>query len=137
MTEQSTDYKTRQQPIDAAETGLAPMPVATLKRRRRVLQFGWLGVFVLGLGFSAIPGPKGSSETISYVGEGRAQTAVHEFYYSRHLGRPFTAGRIDLNDDGSVKSVSMKGDGLLSNFGVALLIMIGVSIYIGRRRRDD
>lgn len=142
MPELHTDDRTRQQPAYGGTgwhegTGLLPLPAKTLARRKRLMRYGGLLAFVLSLGLSAIPGPKGSSNTISIRTEHGIKTQIHEFYFSRHFGRPFTTGRLDYNDDGSIKNIRFEGDGVLGNFVVALAIVIGASIFIGRRRPDD
>jgi hypothetical protein len=136
MTELHTDYKTRQQPIEYA-SALAPLPAATLARRRRLMRYGGLMTFLLGVALSAIPGPKGSSHTITTSVVNGVKTQVHQYFFSRHLGLPFETGRIDYNDDASIKKVVFKGDGFLGNIGLAFAIVIGASIFLGRRRRND
>jgi hypothetical protein len=93
--------------------------------------------FLLTIGFSAIPGPKGSSHTITYASDRGVTTQVHHFFFSRHIGLPFTTGRADYNDDGSIKSIKFEGQGLLGNFLVSLAMVILASVFIGRRRPDD
>ena len=136
MPELDTEYKTRQQPIDVA-SGLAVLPPKTLARRRRLLRYGGVMAFLLSAGLSAIPGPKGSSDILKMSNENGAKVMVHQFSFSRNLGLPFAAGRAEYNDDGTIKDIQIEGPGLLGNFGVALAIVIGASIFIGRRRRDD
>ena len=136
MTELQTDYKTRQQPIDYG-SALAPLPPTTLARRRKLLRYGGLMAVLLGLAISAIPGPKGSSNTISHTTVNGVKTQVHQFFFSRQLGLPFQTGRADYNDDGSIRRVTFHGEGFLGNIGVAFAIVLGASIFIGRRRRDD
>ena len=139
MPETFTDYKTREQPVDpAAGPGpLAPLPEKTLARRRRLIRYGGVMTFLLAIGLSAIPGPKGSSNTITFVTERGVRTQVRQFFFSRHLGLPFTTGRIDYEDNGAVKKVSVKGPGFLGNLGVAFAIVVALSIFMGRRRPDD
>jgi hypothetical protein len=120
-----------------ATGALAPLPEKTLARRRRLIRYGGVMTFLLAAGLSAIPGPKGSSNTITYVSERGVQTQVHEFFFSRHLGLPFQTGRIDYKDDREIRSVSFKGPGFLGNLAVAFAMVVGASIFIGRRRRDD
>lgn len=136
MTELHTDYKTRQQPIESA-SALAPLPPATLARRRRLMRYGGVVTVLLAAALSVIPGPKGSSHTITPSVVNGVKTQVHQYFFSRHLGLPFETGRIDYNDDASIKNVVFKGDGFLGNIGVAFAMVIGASIFIGRRRRDD
>src|SRR6185503_5257 len=126
MPEVYTDYKTRRQPIDAG-SALAPLPPTTLARRRRLFRYGGLVTFLLAVGLSLIPGPKGSSHTITPTVEHGVKTQVHQYFFSRHVGLPFTTGRADYNDDGSIKDISMNGDGFLGNFCVALALVIGAS----------
>src|SRR4051794_24278961 len=139
MSEQHTDYRERERPIDSAsERGaLAPMPAATLLRRKRLIRYGGLVTFLLAVGMSAIPGPKGSSQTVESTVDGGVKTQVQRFFFSRHVGLPFATGRADYNDDGTIKDVSFHGSGFLGNFLLALAIVVGASIFIGRRRRDD
>jgi len=136
MRELKTDYTIRQAPIEM-QSALAPLPSRTLARRRRLMRWGGLAAVLLSLGLSAIPGPKGSSHTVETRTENGVSTQVHQFFFSRHVGLPFTTGRADYNDDGSIKRVSMYSDGFLGNLVVALAMVIGVSIFIGRRRQDD
>jgi hypothetical protein len=136
MPELYEDYKTQLPPIDAP-SALEPLPAKTLARRRRMIRYGGLMKVMLTLGMSAIPGPKGSSNTIEILTEHGMTTQVRHFYYSRHFGLPFMVGRLDYNDDGSIRNVSAKGEGFLGNFWVSLAIVIVSSILIGRRRRDD
>src|ERR1043165_4376776 len=140
MREVETDYRTREQPVaQASEVVSVPMPLPpkTLARRKRLMRYGGLITFVLALGLSAIPGPKGSSNTVTYSTDHGVKTQVHHFFFSRHVGLPFTTGRADYNDDGTIRDIRIEGDGFLGNFVVALAIVIGASIFIGRRRRDD
>jgi hypothetical protein len=139
MPETHTDYKTRAQPTERATGGVAvaPLPEKTLARRRRLIRYGGVMTFLLAIGLSAIPGPKGSSNTITVVTERGVQTQVRQFFFSRHFGLPFTTGRIDYEDNGAVKKVSVKGPGFLGNLGVAFAIVVALSIFMGRRRRDD
>lgn len=136
MTELSTDYKTRQQPIESP-SALAPLPPTTLARRRRLLRYGGVVTFLLSAALSAIPGPKGSSHTIVQSDVNGVKTQVHQYFFSRHMGLPFQTGRADYNDDGSIKNVAFHGEGFLANLGVAFAIVVGASIFLGRRRRDD
>ena len=136
MPELYEDYQTRQQPIETSSV-LEPLPAKTLARRRRMIRYGGLMTVMLTLGMSAIPGPKGSSNTTDIVTDHGVSTKVHHFFYSRHIGLPFTTGRADYNDDGSIKSIKVKGEGFLGNFWVSLAIVIVSAILIGRRRRDD
>ena len=139
MPETYTDYKTREQPVEAApgHGALSPLPEKTLARRRRLIRYGGVMTFLLAMGISAIPGPKGSSNTITFVTERGVQTQVRQFFFSRHLGRPFTTGRIDYEDDGSVRRVSVKGPGFLGNLAVAFAMVVVLSIFMGRRRPND
>jgi hypothetical protein len=138
MPELYTDYRTRQPPIDSG-SGLAPLPLprATLVRRRRLLRYGGLLAIALGMAMSTIPGPKGSSHTIKPVMDHGVKVQVHEFFFSRHYGLPFPVARVDYNDNGSIKNLSLKFDNFFGNLGVALVTVIAASIYLGRRRRDD
>jgi hypothetical protein len=136
MTELYEDYRARQQPIDAS-SALAPLPAKTLARRRRMIRYGGLMTVLLTLGLSAIPGPKGSSNTTEVVTDHGTTIQVRRFFYSRHVGLPFTTGRADYNDDGSIKDIKIEGSGFFGNFWVSLATVIVIAILIGRRRRDD
>ena len=136
MPELRTDYKTRQQQVDFG-SGLSTLPPATVARRRRLLRWGGVMTFLLGIGLSVIPGPKGSSHTITAVEENGAKTQVHQFFFSRHLGLPFQTGRADYKDDGSISDVTFHGEGFLGNIAVAFAIVVGASIFMGRKRRGD
>jgi hypothetical protein len=131
-----SDIRTRQEPIDMP-SGLAALPPATLARRRRLLRWAGVFTFLVAAGLSAIPGPKGASDTITFRNENGAKTQVHQFFFSRHYGLPFSPARADYNDDGSIRRVSIKPEAFLGNLGVALVIVIGASIFLGRRRRED
>ena len=139
MPETYPEYKTREQPVDAAagHGALAPLPPKTLARRRRLIRYGGVMTFLLALGISAIPGPKGSSDVTTYVTDRGVKTEVRQFFFSRHLGLPFTTGRIDYEDDGSVKKVVVKGPGFLGNLAVAFAAVVVMSIFMGRRRPND
>jgi hypothetical protein len=139
MPETYPDYKTREQPAEAAlgHGALAPLPEKTLARRRRLIRYGGVMTFLLAMGLSAIPGPKGSSDTISYVTERGVKTEVRQFFFSRHLGLPFATGRIDYEDNGAVRKVAIKGPGFLGNLAVAFAIVVALSIFMGRRRPTD
>src|SRR4051812_8730085 len=119
MPELSSDVRTRQQPVDMP-SALSPIPHATLIRRRRLLRWGGLATFLLGIGLSVIPGPKGSSHTVSTKIENGVTTQVHQFSFSRHYGVPFSTARTDYNDDGSIKDFRIEADKFLANLGVAL-----------------
>ena len=139
MPDSFTDYKTREQAVDPAIApgALAPLPEKTLARRRRLIRYGGVMTFFLAVGLSALPGPKGSSQTISYVTERGVQTQVRQFFFSRHLGLPFETGRIDYQDDGEIRSVRFDGSGFLGNLAVAFALVVVASIFIGRRRPED
>lgn len=139
MPELNTDYKRGDPQFITATrtTSLSALPAATIARRRRLLRWGGVMTLILGIGFSVIPGPKGSSHTISSVEVNGTKTQVQQFFFSRHLGLPFQTGRIDYNDDGSTKNVVFHGEGFLGNIAVAFAIVVGMSIFLGRRRRDD
>lgn len=132
-----SDIKARQRSVDAASAlPLAPIPPAALAWRRRAIRLCWLMTFVGGLGLSAIPGPKGSSDTITYSEEGGRQVQIHQFFYSRHYGVPFHVARVDLDDAGNMKNFTVKGDsGVFGNFAVAFLLSVGLLTLWGRRRR--
>jgi len=136
MPELHTDQKTRQPSVDFT-SAVSPLPPTTIARRRRLLRWSGVMAILLCLALSAIPGPKGSSHTITPSIENGVKTQVQKFFFSRHIGLPFQTGRADYNDDGSIRDITVHGDGFLGNFVVAFLIVIGVSIFIGRRRRDD
>ena len=93
--------------------------------------------FVLGIGLSAIPGPKGSSHTITTEVDNGVTSQVHHFNFSRHFGVPFETARLDYKDDGSIKSFQAEGVAFLENLAVALVIVIGASLFFGRKRRND
>lgn len=139
MPDSSTDYKTREQAVDPAiaTAALAPLPEKTLARRRRLMRYGGVMTFFLAVGLSALPGPKGSSRTVTYVTERGVKAQVQQFFFSRHLGLPFQTGRIDYRDDGEIKSVKFEGSGFLGNLAVAFAVVVGASIFIGRRRPED
>ena len=82
-------------------------------------------------------GPKGASDTLITREENGAKTQIHQFFFSRHYGLPFSPARADYNDDGSIQRVSIKPEAFLGNLGAALLIVIVASIFLGRKRRDD
>lgn len=136
MPEVSSEVRTRQQPVDIPSP-LAPLPQSTLARRRRLLRWGGLATFLVGVGLSVIPGPKGSSHTVSTNIENGVKTQVHQYFFSRHYGVPFSTGRADYNDDGSIKDFRIEADNFLGNLGVALVIVIGASIFLGRKRRNE
>src|SRR3954464_4268864 len=127
MPELRTDHKTRQQQVDYA-SAVSTLPAATITRRRRLLRWGGVMTFFLGVGLSVIPGPKGSSYTSTAVEENGAKTQVQQFVFSRHLGLPFQTGRADYKDDGSIKDVTFNGEGFLGNIGVAFALVVGASI---------
>lgn len=136
MPELTSDIKTRQQPVDMP-SGLAELPPATLARRRRLLRWGGVFTFLVAVGLSVIPGPKGASDTLITRDDNGAKTQVHQFFFSRHYGLPFSTGRADYNDDGSIKDIRIKPEAFLGNLGAALVIVIVASILLGRKRRDD
>ena len=88
MPETFTDYKTREQPVDpaAGPRPLAPLPEKTLARRRRLIRYGGVMTFLLAIGLSAIPGPKGSSNTITFVTERGVRTQVRRYASSFSVG---------------------------------------------------
>ena len=133
-----SDVKTRQQPIGVPSgSALEPIPPAALAWRRRAIRLCWLMTFVGGLGLSALPGPKGSSDTITYADDGGRQVAIHKFNYIRNYGVPFHVARTDLDDAGNITNFTIKGDsGLFGNFAVAFAISVGLLMLWGRRRRD-
>jgi hypothetical protein len=137
MPETYRDYNKQATESVAGFRAVAELPEKTLARRRRLIRYGGIMTFLLAVGLSAIPGPKGSSNTITFVNERGVQTQVRQFFFSRHLGLPFTTGRIDYEDNGAVKKVSVKGPGFLGNLGVAFAIVVALSIFMGRRRPDD
>jgi hypothetical protein len=133
-----SDVKTRQQPADlSSASALSPIPPAALAWRRRAIRLSWLMTFVGGLGLSALPGPKGSSDTVTYSEDGGRKVAIHKFTYIRNYGVPFHVARVDLDDAGNMKNFTIKGDsGLFGNFAVAFAISVGLLMLWGRRRRD-
>jgi hypothetical protein len=133
-----SDLKTRQQPIEAVSgAALAPIPATALAWRRRAIRLCWVMTFIGGLGLSAIPGPKGASDTITYSDEGGRKVQVHKFFYSRHYGVPFHVARADLDDAGKIDDFTIKGDSnVFGNFAVAFVISVGLLFWRGRRRRD-
>jgi hypothetical protein len=139
MPETYPDYKTREQPVEAAPgyAAVAPLPEKTLARRRRLIRYGGVMTFLLALGLSAIPGPKGSSDITTYVTERGVKTEIRQFFFSRHVGLPFATGRIDYEDNGAIRRVSVKGPGFLGNLAVAFSIVVVLSIFMGRRRPTD
>jgi len=136
MPELSSDVRSRPQPVEGP-SAVAAVPQATLARRRRLIRWGGLATFVLGIGLSAIPGPKGSSHTVTTEVENGVTSQVHHFSFTRHFGVPFTTARLDYKDDGSIKDFTVEGDTFLGNLGAALIIVIGASMFLGRKRRDD
>jgi hypothetical protein len=139
MPETHTDYRTRAEPSERATgwVALAPLPEKTLARRRRLIRYGGVMTFLFAMGLSAIPGPKGSSDITTYVTERGVKTEIRQFFFSRHVGLPFATGRIDYEDNGSVRSVSVKGPGFLGNLAVAFAAVVVLSIFMGRRRPND
>ena len=136
MPELSSDVRSRPQPVEGS-SAVAPVPQATLARRRRLIRWGGLATFVLGMGLSAIPGPKGSSHTVTTEVENGVTSQVHHFFFSRHFGLPFETARLDYNDDGSLKDLSVEGGGFLENLGAALVIVICTSMFLRRKRREE
>ena len=133
-----SDVKTRQQPIDVpSASAVAPISPESLAWRRRAIRLSWVMTIVGGLALSAIPGPKGASDTISISEENGRKVQIHKFFYSRHYGVPFHVARTDLDDAGNVNNFTIKGDsGLFGNFAVAFVLSIGLLALWGRRRRD-
>jgi hypothetical protein len=136
MPELSPEVRTPQQAA-GMPSAVLPLPPATLTRRRRLLRWGGLATFILGIGLSAIPGPKGSSHTVTTSVDNGARTQIHQFFFSRHYGLPFTTGRTDYNDDGTIKDFNVEAEGFLGNLGAALVMVIAASIFLGRKRRTD
>jgi hypothetical protein len=139
MSEFTSQVKTRQQPgIAATEPAdVAPLPPATLVRRRRLVRFAALMTFVAGFGLSAVPGPKGSSHQQVTQTDRGVTTVVHKFAYYRPYGVPFVVARAELGESGEIKSLAMRGEGtvgILGNLAVALGLVIVLSLLLGRRR---
>jgi hypothetical protein len=132
----SQDLEPRRQQFESSGS-LAALPVATLARRRRILRFGGFFTLLLAIGLSVVPGPKGSSETIELVTERGITSQVRRFTFSRRIGIPFSPGKVSYAEDGSIENVSFSGEGILGNLGVAFALVVGASIFMGRRRRDD
>src|SRR3954468_11897959 len=98
MPEVQTDYRKREKDFATATASSSLLPATTIARRRRLLRWGGVMTFLLGVGLSVILGPKGSSHTITSIEENGAKTQVHQFFFSRQLGVPFQTGRADYND---------------------------------------
>ena len=136
MPQLTRDYKPLDQQFDM-QADLVAMPKATLVRRRRIMRFGGVVTILLAAAVSVVPGPKGSAHTVHSVIENGSTTEVHRFEFSRRLGVPFSPGRVNYADDGTIKDISFSGEGFLGNLGVAFATVVVASIFIGRQRRDD
>ena len=114
-----------------------PMPISgrTQSHRRRLIRLYGTLTLIGGLALSAIPGPKGSSHTITTSTENGVSTQVHRFSYYRPIGFPFVTGEATLSESGALMDVSVKPGNVLANLVVSLLVAIGLSLFIGRRRR--
>ena len=141
MSEYSAPSKTRQQPgIDAAPTaGIISLPPAALARRRRVVRLVGLVTVVIGLGLSAIPGPKTGKQTDITETENGVTTVTHKFSYHQAYGMPFAVARAEFDEAGEIRKFGADGQeilGLFGNLAVALAIAILGAVALGRRRRE-
>jgi hypothetical protein len=133
MSEVSSELKTRQAPA-AMPSALEPLPVATLARRRRLVRWSALLVFLGGIGLSVIPGPKASSHVIHTETDNGVTTTTHKFTYNQPYGVPFVVARAELDDQGGIRRFEIPGTGVLGNFAVSFGIVFALSAFLGRRR---
>jgi hypothetical protein len=95
------------------------LPPAVLAQRRRSVRWIALATFV----------------TATHDG---ATTNVHEFTYGRRYGAPFTVVKTNLGPAGEIDRLSIEGEGalgILGNFAVALVGVLGLFAAVARRRR--
>jgi hypothetical protein len=133
MSDVSSELKTRQAPA-AMPSALAPLPAATLARRRRLVRWSAFLVLLGGIGLSAIPRPKASSRVINTETHNGVTTTTHTFTYSQPYGLPFMAARAELHDQGGIRRFEIPGMGILGNFAVSFVLVFGLSAFLGRRK---
>jgi hypothetical protein len=140
MSQITSQVKTREQrggEVPAA-AGLAPIPQATLARRRRLVNLAGILGLIGGLGLSTIPGPKGSSYVKITETERGVTTVVHKYTYHRTYGVPFVVARAELEENGEMKKLSIDGKdslGIVGNMAVAIGVVLILSLFF--RRRPD
>ena len=132
-----TDHRTLEQGFQSP-AALAPIPAATVARRRRALRLCLFLTVVGGIGLNFVPGPKGSEHTVSTVTVNGVKTQIHKFAFSRPYGMPFVVARAELDDDGGMKNIKVNAStGVFGNFAVVFAIAFGLLALLGRRRRND
>ena len=138
MPELDTEYETRRTASQRAteSRGLEPLPARTLARRRLLYRYCGPLTFVIGLGLSVIPGPKGSSHTVETKTEHGLTTQIHKYAFTRGIGVPFRTGTAVYGDD-AIDNIRIEGHGFFGNCAVALGIVMVGAVVVGRRRRDD
>jgi hypothetical protein len=138
MPDLSTDYRTKQGQFQSSAGLVAPLPPATIARRRRALRLCLFLTIVGGIGLNLVPGPKNGDDTVSSANINGVRVQVHKYTFSKPYGVPFVVARAELDDAGGMKDLKVDaGTGIFGNFGVAFAISFGLLALLGRRRRND